>query len=437
MRADSAGSEPAKGQGSGARTQAFPQRAVELIELGQYDTLAEFLLSGGVQAEVEPAHTVRNQMLDSARLMCQACSESREEEAWHHEALSRLHLREEDLKQRLRAAIDLISESTSEHHREQEESFGSSTSRSEKALADHPIEQPATFWHRIQGLRRGRSVPEGRSSTSGTAIRSATQARAEGEPESSLSMAVYCLGQFRVYFAGRFVEEWSNGKGKAIFKFLVTCPEHRAGKEILMERFWPNAEPHAARNSLNVAIYSLRRAFSRVNPSSVVLFQDDCYLLNPELEVWIDHKAFTAHLTAGQDLERRGETTSAMHEYRCAEALYQGEFLQEDRYEDWPDPLRRDLRDRYVTLLDRLGQYAFEQQDYPTCVELCRKMLAVDPCHEDPHRRLMLCWSRQGLLNLALRQYHVCREALERELEVEPSPATTALFDRLRQRQPV
>lgn len=435
MRANSAGSEPPAERGSRARTQAFPLRAAELLDLGQYDKLADLMiLSGGARVGEGAAQAVRDQVLDSLRVMCEACSENRAEAAWHHEALSRIQVREQDLKQRMKDAIDLISKGTQSED-EPDESMGSSTAERGTISTDRLGKEATTFWDRIQGLGRGRGSPRARPSTSGDP--SMSQTAAEGGSGPSLSMLVYCLGEFRVYFTGCFVEEWSNAKGKAIFKFLVTASQHRAGKEILMERFWPNAEPHAARNSLNVAIYSLRRSFSRVHPCSVVLFGEDSYYLNPELDIWIDHEAFTAHFTTAQQLERRGETTAAMDEYRRAEALYQGEFLQEDRYEDWPDPLRRDLRDRYLWLLDRLGQYAFEHQDYPTCVELCRKMLVVDPCHEEPHRRLMLCWSRQGLLNLALRQYHVCREDLARELEVEPSPATAALFDRIRQRQPV
>jgi DNA-binding SARP family transcriptional activator len=169
----------------------------------------------------------------------------------------------------------------------------------------------------------------------------------------------------------------------------------------------------------------------------VLLFRDDSYLLNPRLPVWIDGEAFLNHLAAGHDLERRRETTLAIEEYRRAEALYQGDLFQEDRYEDWLEAYRRDFSERYLTLLVGLEEYAFAHHDYGACVDLCKKMLAVDPCHEEPHRRLMQCWSRQGLAHLALRQFHVCREALARELEVDPSPDTTEVFDRIRRREPV
>jgi DNA-binding SARP family transcriptional activator len=168
-----------------------------------------------------------------------------------------------------------------------------------------------------------------------------------------------------------------------------------------------------------------------------VLFRDDCYLLNPELEIWVDYEAFMKHLAAARSLEGAGELALAMNEYRRAEALYQGEFLEEDRYEDWPDALRRNLRDEYLALLDRLSEHYFELEDYSACVVLCSKMLAVDACHEGPHRRLMQCWSRQGLPHLALRQYRAGREALARDLQIEPSEAMTELFERIRRREPV
>jgi DNA-binding SARP family transcriptional activator len=252
------------------------------------------------------------------------------------------------------------------------------------------------------------------------------------------NLAVHCLGPFQAYFNDRQVENWPNGKGKSIFKFLVTQRERPVGKEVLMELFWPNADPYAARNNLNVAIYGLRQGFAKISRScSVVLFRDDCYLLSPALEIWVDFEAFTEHVVAGRCLERAGELALAMYEYRRAEALYQGEFLEEDRYEDWPDALRRSLKDEYLALLDRLSNHYFEVEDYTACVTLCSKMLAEDACHEGPHRRLMRCWSRQGLPHLALRQYRGCRAVLAKELDVEPSEETTELFERIRRREPV
>jgi len=170
---------------------------------------------------------------------------------------------------------------------------------------------------------------------------------------------------------------------------------------------------------------------------SHVMFQDDCYLLNPTLQIWLDVEEFTQQSTAGQRLEQAGEKAQAIHAYRAAEALYLGEFLAEDRYEDWPLAQRQHLQDDYLSLLDRLSEYYLAQQEYELCALMCGKLLSVDVCQEETQRRLMRCYSRQGHLHLALRQYHLCVEALTRELDVEPSAQTEELHAQIRRRKQV
>jgi DNA-binding SARP family transcriptional activator len=95
------------------------------------------------------------------------------------------------------------------------------------------------------------------------------------------------------------------------------------------------------------------------------------------------------------------------------------------------------LQENYLILLDGLGRYYYDQEDYAACTTICRKILIVDPCFEDAHRQLMRCYSRQGQRYLALRQYHLCVEALNEELEANPTSATTELYERIRRHQQV
>jgi len=252
------------------------------------------------------------------------------------------------------------------------------------------------------------------------------------------SLVAHCLGPFRVYQDDKPVVDWPSSKGKAIFKYLVTHRERPIPKEILMELFWPGAHPDAARNNLNVAIYGLRQALRQARPDfSHVLFQDDCYRLNPDLRIWVDVEDFHEHCRFARALEQSGDLPAAMREYRAAEALYQGEFLEEDRYEDWLIPIRQNLQDSFLSLLDCLSEYCLDQEDHIACATVCRRMLAVDACNEEAHRRLMRCYSRQGQRYLALRQYHLCVEALREELDVSPTSATTGLCERIRYHQQI
>jgi DNA-binding SARP family transcriptional activator len=256
------------------------------------------------------------------------------------------------------------------------------------------------------------------------------------DPQGPPTLVVYCLGSFRVYQDDQPIQDWKSSKGKAIFKYLVVHRGVPIAKEVLMDLFWPDSTPDAARNNLNVAIYGLRQTLRQTRPDlSHILFQDDHYLLKPELQIWVDVEAFMEHVKRAQNLEQHGELTLAIQEYRAAEALYQGEFLGDDRYEDWPVPQRQRLEANYFSLLDRLSRYYLDQEDYDACATMCKKMLAVDPCREEAHRRLMRYYSQLNQRYLALRQYHWCVEALANELDVGPSQTTMDLYEQIRRAQ--
>jgi DNA-binding SARP family transcriptional activator len=251
-------------------------------------------------------------------------------------------------------------------------------------------------------------------------------------------LAAYVLGPFRALLNDQAIEDWPNCRGKAIFKYLLLNRKHPVARGSLMERFWPEAEPEAARNSLNVAMHRLRRALGR-DGFAFVLFSDGHYRLNPKLVVSTDADAFLAHAARASDLERDEDLDGAVREYTACVALYQGELLAEDRhdYDEWLLPLRQQLRDRYLHVLDRLGRIHFERRDVPSCTTTCGKMLAVDACNEGAHRMLMRCYARLGQPQLAQRQYQTCIQALNRELGIPASPETTELYRQIVRRHTV
>ena len=389
--------------------QARWRTAGKILEARQYERVAELLHEAQVASEqTGDANLAR--VLTVACRICLECSQCRTEVKWHRQAYEEADEREYRLRQQLHTVLDLINGREAPETPEKRERPPSAptveTSLPECGLPE-PVER-LSLWQRLQSLL-GRG-PGPRSPERDAAIVSPLDKEMQEEPALP-SLVIYCLGPFRVYQDDQPVEDWPSSKGKCIFKYLVTHRERPVVKEVLMELFWSGAHPDAARNNLNVAIYGLRQAFRKARPSfSHVLFQDDCYLLNPNLQIWVDCEAFMEHFAAARSLEQRGELVAAIREYRAAEALYQGKFLEEDRYEDWPIPQRQSLQDDYLGLLDRLSRYYFDQEDYAACATVCGKMLAVDSCREEAHRRLMRCYSRQGQRYLALRQYHLCVE---------------------------
>jgi DNA-binding SARP family transcriptional activator len=247
------------------------------------------------------------------------------------------------------------------------------------------------------------------------------------------TLHIFGLGRFRVRLNHQLVEFGANRKAKSILKYLVLHHTAPVPKEVLMECFWPDADPEDARNNLNVAVYNLRQALRKVESStSYILFQDDAYLLNPSIKVWIDFEKFMQHCEAAKRFQADGDLMDAVLEYQYAEQLYNGQLFEEDRYEDWPTAHRRFLQDTYMRVLEFLTRQAFESSQYSQCISLSNKMLLVDPCREDAHRCIMQSYSRQGQQYLALRQYKVAVESLKKELDVQPSVELEQLYHKIR-----
>ena len=255
--------------------------------------------------------------------------------------------------------------------------------------------------------------------------------------QAAPTLTVYMLGPFRTSLNDRAIESWPSGRGRAVFKYLLTHRHKPMPRDMLMDVFWPDADPEAARNNLHVALHGLRQTLRGVDDTPVVVFDRGAYRLNPELTVWVDVEEFERHYKTAGRLQTAGQLIGAIAEYEAAINLYQDDFFIDDPYEEWPVLTRERLRVMFLEALDRLSQIYFAQGQYGACASLCHRIVEHDNCREDAHCRLMRCYSRQGQRPLALRQYQICAEALRTELDVEPSLATTELYERIRQRETV
>jgi DNA-binding SARP family transcriptional activator len=254
--------------------------------------------------------------------------------------------------------------------------------------------------------------------------------------QAAPDMTAHLLGELRVAFQDRPVEIWSSGRGRAVFEYLLVNRHSKVRRDRLMSVFWPEASSDAARNSLNVAIHGLRQSLrAAVGDTPVVIHQDQAYFIEPTLDIWVDVEVFEEQLKSAHQHLASAEFAQAEAAFEAATWLYQGEFLAGDPYEEWAMVTREHLRLGYLDALDRLGALRLNSGDYAGCVAACLKLLACDNCREDAHCRLMRCYSRQGQVQLAIRQYHSCAAALRTELDVAPAQATTELFDCLRRRE--
>jgi DNA-binding SARP family transcriptional activator len=240
----------------------------------------------------------------------------------------------------------------------------------------------------------------------------------------------------RVRFFGRFEAfcdgeplPVGGGKALAIFKYLLANRGRPVSQDHLMAWLWPESSLTKARWSLNSAIHGLRKLLNDLPTPSVnpVLLDEGHYRLSPHFRVETDADEFDARYADGLSLEKAGRRPEAAAEYEKGTALYRGDYLVEDLYEDWTMVERERLSNAYVDMMDRLAAYHLDADRPREGIRTCYQVLEKDRCNEDAHRLLMRCYARLGLRSRALHQYRLCEEALGREYGLSPAPETLAL----------
>jgi len=261
--------------------------------------------------------------------------------------------------------------------------------------------------------------------------------RAPGTTPIGPVIAVRLFGPLSVAVDGVLVGNWTSARQRSLFGYLLTHRRPWPPRDVLMDVFWPNSGPVAARNSLNVAMHGLRQTLRAVTDAPVIIYAEGGYRLHPDIRLWLDIEEFDRYASAGRRHERNGQNESAAEAYEFAVTLYRGDFLADSLYEEWPSAVRERLRLAHLDVLGRLSGLHFADGHYAACADVCERIIECDSCREDAHRRLMLCYSRQGQSHLALIQYRACVQALARELGVGPDPATVALYERIRRHERV
>ncbi len=115
--------------------------------------------------------------------------------------------------------------------------------------------------------------------------------------------------------------------------------------------------------------------------------------------------------------------------FRAAIELYAGELLPEDRYEEWAEARREELRQLYLMLLMELAGLYEARDEYGLAIEALRKAMAKEPTLEEAHVGLMRLYALSGRPERALAQYERLHDVLSKGSVREPAATTRRLRD--------
>ena len=233
------------------------------------------------------------------------------------------------------------------------------------------------------------------------------------------------LGRPTVLYNDQPLTDFKTTKALALLCYLaVTRQVHE--RATLASLLWGEDAADKARNSLRNALSNLNKLlpdYLDITRESVVFRTASPY--------WLDIDEF-------QQLANEMDTPQPnVAHLRAASARYRGDFLTEffvdgaPEFEAWMLTQREHWRHVALDVLQVQADLAIEARNYADAATTLEKLLTVEPWAEEAHRQLMEVRSRTGDFNAALAQYELCRKALAAEMDVEPMPETTALYERI------
>jgi len=230
----------------------------------------------------------------------------------------------------------------------------------------------------------------------------------------SPALRVRLLGSMDLRLGDEPLPPLDSARVESLLAYLLLHRDAPQLRQRVAFLLWPDSTDAQARTNLRKVLHNLRRAlpdadrFIDVGPRTLQWRED--------APLWLDVEHFERALADGR-LEDAVET-------------YGGELL-EASYDEWLVGERERLAQLHVETLERLARRHEQRERWPEAIRCAERLVAHDPLREESHRLLIrLCRAGEDRAR-ALRAYHVCVTTLERELGIDPSPETRALYEAL------
>ena len=234
------------------------------------------------------------------------------------------------------------------------------------------------------------------------------------------------LGSFRAAVDGVTIDDqrWSRKKARVLVKVLALAPGRKIHREQLIDILWPDADADLALNNLHKVIHAARRALE----PELTQGSQSRFIQTVETQIILSMAGGRVDVDQFESQAAEALRARDTDKLKAALALYQGDLLEEDLYEDWSSVRRERLRLICQRVLEALASN-YEAAHDEGAIDLLHRLLGSNPANEEAHRRLMRFYAARGQRHLALEQYQMCSDALHKELNAAPEAATIQLYE--------
>ena len=254
-------------------------------------------------------------------------------------------------------------------------------------------------------------------------------------PKKPPGLKIVLLGPFKLTIGNKEVpsSRWKSSKALMIFKYLAANRQKGfIPREVLIEMLWPDDDIRKTGSRFNMAMSTLRKTLQpQIAPkkaSAYIERKKDTYRLNGDIKISIDTEQFSDALKSAKTIKNAPQ--KALERYLLAETLYQGPFLEENRYEEWCMEKRERFASDYLMILKAIEALYDKQNNIESTALYSQKILTVDPFDDNSLKKLMTFHAASENLTEIKKMYMHHIKAAE-EMDCPVSADITEMYKRL------
>jgi DNA-binding SARP family transcriptional activator/predicted ATPase len=233
-------------------------------------------------------------------------------------------------------------------------------------------------------------------------------------------LRIYLLGQFKL-LVGEKPLELPSRPAQSLLAYLALNAGVTQRREKLACLLWPEASESNARGYLRQALWRIRKAMESgsLDGGDYLQVSDIDITFDEQSDYWLDVEQL---LGAGKDESVEGLIEIVQ--------LYRGELLP-GFYDEWVVLERDRLEAAFHQKMNLLLEGLIEARRWDEALKWGEEWIRLGYGPEAAYRALMRAHAGLGDQGMVEAAYQRCVEALDRALEVEPSPETQQFYTRI------
>jgi predicted ATPase/DNA-binding SARP family transcriptional activator len=233
-----------------------------------------------------------------------------------------------------------------------------------------------------------------------------------------VGLKLFLLGQFNIQ-ADETPLDLPSRPAQSLLAYLALNSGVSQRRERLAGLLWPDASESNARSYLRQALWRIRKSFesASVNCDKYLRISDISVLMEEQADVWLDAML----------LQQRVDSTE---ELIGVVELYQGELLP-GFYDEWVLVERDRLHSVYHQRMNRLVADLAGLERWDDVIFWAEEWIRLGYSPEPAYRALMRAYAASGDQGMVSAVYQRCRDSMDRDLGLDPSPETRELYDQI------